>query len=71
MPLKNVLRRGLLSGLGLSSSSSVGSSRRRPSILTRNVAWLLSPAAAYVNGTVIPVDGGVSVLDLGLMEFRT
>src|SRR4051795_6511093 len=35
------------------------------------VAWLLSPAAAYVNGTVIPVDGGVSVLDLGLMEFRT
>jgi NAD(P)-dependent dehydrogenase (short-subunit alcohol dehydrogenase family) len=34
-------------------------------------AWLLSPAAAYVNGTVIPVDGGVSVLDLGLMEFRT
>jgi NAD(P)-dependent dehydrogenase (short-subunit alcohol dehydrogenase family) len=35
------------------------------------VAWLLSPAAAYVNGAVIPVDGGVSVLDLGLMEFRT
>ena len=35
------------------------------------VAWLLSPAATYVNGTVIPVDGGVSVLDLGLMEFRT
>jgi meso-butanediol dehydrogenase / (S,S)-butanediol dehydrogenase / diacetyl reductase len=35
------------------------------------VAWLLSPAAAYVNGTAIPVDGGLSVLDLGLMEFRT
>jgi NAD(P)-dependent dehydrogenase (short-subunit alcohol dehydrogenase family) len=34
------------------------------------VAWLLSPTAAYVNGAVIPVDGGVSVLDLGLMEFR-
>ena len=43
MPLKNVLRRGLLSGLGLSSSSSDGSSRRRPSIFTRNVAWLFSP----------------------------
>ena len=34
------------------------------------VAWLLSPAAAYVNGAVIPVDGGVSVLDLGLLEWQ-
>jgi meso-butanediol dehydrogenase / (S,S)-butanediol dehydrogenase / diacetyl reductase len=33
------------------------------------VSWLLSPAAGYVNGTAIPVDGGVSVLDLGLIEF--
>jgi NAD(P)-dependent dehydrogenase (short-subunit alcohol dehydrogenase family) len=34
------------------------------------VSWLLSPAASYVNGAVIPVDGGMSVIDLGLLEFR-
>jgi len=34
------------------------------------VAWLLSPAASYINGAVIPVDGGMSVIDLGLLEFR-
>jgi len=34
------------------------------------VAWLVSPAASYVNGAVIPVDGGMSVVDLGLLEFR-
>jgi NAD(P)-dependent dehydrogenase (short-subunit alcohol dehydrogenase family) len=33
------------------------------------VAWLLSAEAGYINGAAIPVDGGVSVLDLGLMEF--
>jgi meso-butanediol dehydrogenase/(S,S)-butanediol dehydrogenase/diacetyl reductase len=33
------------------------------------VAWLLSPAASYVNGAAIPIDGGMSVLDLGLIEF--
>jgi 3-oxoacyl-[acyl-carrier protein] reductase len=27
------------------------------------VAWLCSPGAAYVNGVVIPVDGGVSLLN--------
>jgi NAD(P)-dependent dehydrogenase (short-subunit alcohol dehydrogenase family) len=33
------------------------------------VAWLLSAEASYINGAAIPVDGGVNVLDLGLMEF--
>jgi NAD(P)-dependent dehydrogenase (short-subunit alcohol dehydrogenase family) len=33
------------------------------------VAWLLSAEAGYINGAAIPVDGGVSVLDLGLVEF--
>jgi meso-butanediol dehydrogenase/(S,S)-butanediol dehydrogenase/diacetyl reductase len=33
------------------------------------VSWLLSPAAAYVNGAVIPVDGGANLLDAGMLEF--
>jgi NAD(P)-dependent dehydrogenase (short-subunit alcohol dehydrogenase family) len=40
-----------------------------PAEVSSLVAWLLSPAASYVNGAAIPVDGGVSVLDLGLIEF--
>jgi meso-butanediol dehydrogenase/(S,S)-butanediol dehydrogenase/diacetyl reductase len=34
------------------------------------VSWLLSPAAAYVNGAVIPVDGGANLLDVGMLEFQ-
>lgn len=33
------------------------------------VAWLLSGAASYVNGAVIPVDGSASVVDAGTIAF--
>jgi NAD(P)-dependent dehydrogenase (short-subunit alcohol dehydrogenase family) len=33
------------------------------------VAWLLSPDAAYVNGALLSVDGGVGCLDAASAEF--
>jgi meso-butanediol dehydrogenase / (S,S)-butanediol dehydrogenase / diacetyl reductase len=33
------------------------------------VAWLLSDAASYVNGAVIPVDGSASAVDVGTIAF--
>jgi meso-butanediol dehydrogenase/(S,S)-butanediol dehydrogenase/diacetyl reductase len=33
------------------------------------VAWLLSDAASYVNGAVIPVDGSAAAVDVGTMAF--
>jgi NAD(P)-dependent dehydrogenase (short-subunit alcohol dehydrogenase family) len=33
------------------------------------VAWLLSDAASYVNGAVIPVDGSASAVDAGTIAF--
>ncbi len=33
------------------------------------VVWLLSPEAMYVNGAVLAVDGGISVVDPGTLAF--
>jgi meso-butanediol dehydrogenase / (S,S)-butanediol dehydrogenase / diacetyl reductase len=33
------------------------------------VAWLLSDAASYVNGAVIPVDGSAAAVDVGTIPF--
>ena len=45
---------------------------RRPSTpeeIAGSVAWLLSDDASYVNGAVIPVDGGVTIVDVGTLAF--
>jgi meso-butanediol dehydrogenase/(S,S)-butanediol dehydrogenase/diacetyl reductase len=33
------------------------------------IGWLLSDAASYVNGAVIPVDGGSTTVDVGTVPF--
>ena len=45
---------------------------RRPSTpeeIAGTVAWLLSADATYVNGAVIPVDGGHTMVDVGTLAF--
>ena len=41
----------------------------QPSEVAAAIAWLLSPAASYINAAVLPVDGGHSAVDVGTVAF--
>lgn len=41
-----------------------------PEEVSSVISWLLSPASSYINGAVIPVDGGLTAVDVGGLCFN-